>query len=120
MNSIQYYLDIFEVTQQQLRKVAEAALSRGGDYCDFYFENTTFFRIFLSAAAITSDTSWAAEEFGGMFIFCFYVLYYFSLDSDILSLLFLNENFLSVPFISLFMFSMCLNTMRIAISIAIA
>ena len=49
MNSIQYYLDIFEVTHQQLRKVAETALSRGGDYCDFYFENTTFFNLLLNA-----------------------------------------------------------------------
>ena len=54
MNSIQYYLDIFEVTQQQLRKVAEAALSRGGDYCDFYFENTTFFNLLLKDGVVSS------------------------------------------------------------------
>ena len=35
------YLDHFEVTTDLLRKVIGAAMSKGGDYADLYFEHTT-------------------------------------------------------------------------------
>jgi TldD protein len=38
--SINNYLDHFEVTPALLRKVMTAAMSRGGDYADLYFEHT--------------------------------------------------------------------------------
>ena len=34
------YLDRFEVDEQLLRRVMAAALERGGDYCDLYFEHS--------------------------------------------------------------------------------
>ena len=54
MNSRQYYLDIFKVTEKQLEKVVATALSRGGDFCDFYFENTTFFNLLLKDGVVSS------------------------------------------------------------------
>lgn len=42
MNDKTYYLNTFKVTECQLRKLVETALSRGGDYADLYFENTSF------------------------------------------------------------------------------
>ena len=54
MNSIQYYLDTFKVTQQQLQTVAATALARGGDFCDFYFEYTTFFNLLLKDGTVSS------------------------------------------------------------------
>ena len=54
MNTKQYYLDIFKVTEEQLEKVVATALSRGGDYCDFYFENTTFFNLLLKDGTVSS------------------------------------------------------------------
>lgn len=35
-----FYLDTFKVRDIDLEKLAEVALSCGGDYCDLYFENT--------------------------------------------------------------------------------
>ncbi len=54
MNSRQYYQDIFKVTERQLEKVVATALSRGGDFCDFYFENTTFFNLLLKDGVVSS------------------------------------------------------------------
>ena len=36
----QFYLDIFGVSDIDLQKLTETALSHGGDWCDLYFENT--------------------------------------------------------------------------------
>ncbi len=36
----QFYLDIFRVSDIDLQKLTETALSHGGDWCDLYFENT--------------------------------------------------------------------------------
>lgn len=49
-----YYFDIFNVTPQELEKVTAAALSRGGDYCDMYFEYTTFFNLLLKDGIVSS------------------------------------------------------------------
>ena len=47
MNDKTYYLNTFKVTECQLQKLVETALSRGGDYADLYFENTSFFNLLL-------------------------------------------------------------------------
>ena len=54
MDSIQYYQNIFEVTQEQMRTVTRTALSRGGDYSDLYFEHTTFFNLLLKDSEVSS------------------------------------------------------------------
>ena len=54
MNNRQYYLNTFKTTQEQLDKVVAAALSRGGDFCDFYFEYTTFFNLLLKDGIVSS------------------------------------------------------------------
>ena len=54
MNNTQYYLDTFGTTERELEKVTEAALSRGGDYCDLYFEYTTFFNLLLKDGVVSS------------------------------------------------------------------
>lgn len=54
MNCETYYLDIFKVTRPQLRKLVGTALSRGGDYADLYFENTSFFNLLLKDGEVSS------------------------------------------------------------------
>lgn len=49
-----HYFDIFKVSHQDLAKVTAAALSRGGDYCDMYFEYTTFFNLLLKDGVVSS------------------------------------------------------------------
>ena len=53
-NTKQYYLDTFKVTEEDLQKVTAAALARGGDYCDLYFEYTTFFNLLLKDGVVSS------------------------------------------------------------------
>lgn len=54
MNDKTYYLNTFKVTECQLRKLVETALSRGGDYADLYFENTSFFNLLLKDSEVSS------------------------------------------------------------------
>ena len=54
MNNRQYYTDIFRVSDQQLQALAAAALSHGGDFCDMYFEHTTFFNLLLKDGVVSS------------------------------------------------------------------
>lgn len=54
MNTTQYYLDIFKTTLQELEIVTKAALSRGGDFADLYFEYTTFFNLLLKDGVVSS------------------------------------------------------------------
>ena len=54
MNSKSYYQDIFKVTEQQLKTLAATALSHGGDFCDLYFEHTTFFNLLLKDGVVSS------------------------------------------------------------------
>ena len=54
MNTTQYYLDIFKITPQELDTVIKAALSRGGDFADLYFEYTTFFNLLLKDGVVSS------------------------------------------------------------------
>ncbi len=54
MNDKTYYLNTFKVTECQLQKLVETALSRGGDYADLYFENTSFFNLLLKDSEVSS------------------------------------------------------------------
>ena len=54
MNHRQYYFDTFKVSEEDLRKVTAAALSRGGDYSDLYFEYTTYFNLLLKDGVVSS------------------------------------------------------------------
>ena len=49
-----YYTDIFKVSPQQMGLVTQKALSRGGDYCDLYFEYTTYFNLLLKDGEVSS------------------------------------------------------------------
>lgn len=48
------YLNIFKVTQENLRTLAQTALGYGGDYADLYFENTTYFNLLLKDGVVSS------------------------------------------------------------------
>lgn len=54
MNTKQYYLDLFQVTEEQLQTLSATALSHGGDYADLYFEHTTFFNLLLKDGVVSS------------------------------------------------------------------
>ena len=50
----QHYLDLFRVTRPQLDSLVGEALQHGGDYCDLFFENTTYASLALRDGAVTS------------------------------------------------------------------
>ena len=50
----QHYLDLFRVTRSQLDTLVGEALQHGGDYCDLFFENTTYGSLALRDGAVTS------------------------------------------------------------------
>ena len=54
MNEKTSYLNIFKVTEPQLQSLTATALAHGGDYCDLYFEHTTFFNLLLKDGAVSS------------------------------------------------------------------
>lgn len=54
MNTRQYYLDLFKVSESQLQTLTSTALSHGGDYADLYFEHTTFFNLLLKDGVVSS------------------------------------------------------------------
>ncbi len=54
MNTRQYYLDLFKVSESQLQTLAATALAHGGDYSDLYFEHTTFFNLLLKDGIVSS------------------------------------------------------------------
>ena len=49
-----HYLDIFRVDVPRLDCLVAEALRHGGDYCDLYFENTTYGNLVLRDGAVTS------------------------------------------------------------------
>lgn len=49
-----YYLDLFKVSEEGLRQLTAAALSKGGDYADLYFEHTTYFNLNLKDSVVSS------------------------------------------------------------------
>jgi len=54
MNCKEYYTDIFKVGQEQMQLITDAALSRGSDYADLYFEYTTYFNLLLKDGEVSS------------------------------------------------------------------
>ena len=54
MNTKQYYLDIFKVSQPQLKTLTDTALAKGGDFSDLYFEHTTYFNLLLKDGVVSS------------------------------------------------------------------
>ncbi len=48
------YLNIFKVTEAQLETIAATALAHGGDWCDLYFEHTTYFNLMLKDGVVSS------------------------------------------------------------------
>ena len=50
----QHYLDLFQVGQPQLDTLVSEALRHGGDYCDLYFENTTYGNLTLRDGIVNS------------------------------------------------------------------
>ena len=54
MNDRTYYLNIFKVSEPQLQTLTATALAHGGDYCDLYFEHTTFFNLLLKDGVVSS------------------------------------------------------------------
>ena len=54
MNCKEYYTEIFKVAPEQMKLITETALSRGGDYCDLYFEYTTYFNLLLKDSEVSS------------------------------------------------------------------
>lgn len=54
MNTIQYYLDLFKVSETQLNTLTATALAHGGDYSDLYFEHTTYFNLLLKDGVVSS------------------------------------------------------------------
>ena len=51
---INYYLNIFNITELQLNQLTSKALARGGDFADLYFEHTTFFNLNLKDGVVSS------------------------------------------------------------------
>ena len=49
-----HYLNIFNITEPQLRLLTAKALSKGGDFADLYFEHTTFFNLNLKDGVVSS------------------------------------------------------------------
>ena len=54
MNGNQYYLNIFKVTENQLKMLTDTALAHGGDFSDLYFEYTTYFNLLLKDGVVSS------------------------------------------------------------------
>ena len=53
----QQYLDMFGVTEQDLLRLTREGISRGGDYVDLFFENTTYGNLMLRDGAVSSGGS---------------------------------------------------------------
>lgn len=51
------FLDIFRVSEEALRRLISEALSRGGDFADLYFENTTYGNLTLRDSVVASGGS---------------------------------------------------------------
>ena len=54
MMDFRYYSDIFKVSQENLRRLTETAIRRGGDFADLYLENTTYFNLLLKDGVVSS------------------------------------------------------------------
>ena len=54
MNIRSHYTDIFKVSEEDLGRLTATALATGGDFCDLYFEHTTFFNLLLKDGVVSS------------------------------------------------------------------
>ena len=54
IRSKQYYLDLFRTGEPQLDTLVAESLRHGGDYCDLYFENTTYGNLVLRDGTVAS------------------------------------------------------------------
>ena len=54
INDKRYYLDTFRVTEDDLRSLAAEGLRSGGDFCDLFFENTSYRDILLRDGEVSS------------------------------------------------------------------
>ncbi|MBQ9410125.1 MAG: TldD/PmbA family protein [Bacteroidales bacterium] len=57
IQSKQYYLNIFQVDVPLLETAIAEGLESGGNYCDLYFENTSYGSLLLRDGAVTSGGS---------------------------------------------------------------
>ncbi len=48
------YLNIFKVSELQLQEIVATGLKHGGDFCDLYFEHTTYFNLMLKDGVVSS------------------------------------------------------------------
>lgn len=58
----EYYTAIFGVDRPELRSLVSRAMRRGGNYCDIFFENTSYGSLSLRDGAVTSGGS--HQDFG--------------------------------------------------------
>ena len=49
-----YYLDLFQVTVEQLAALAAEGIRGGGSYCDLFFENTAYHELLLRDGIVSS------------------------------------------------------------------
>ena len=49
-----YYLDLFQVTGEQLAALTAEGIRGGGSYCDLFFENTTYHELLLRDGIVSS------------------------------------------------------------------
>ena len=49
-----YYLDLFQVTVEQLAALTAEGIRGGGSYCDLFFENTTYHELLLRDGIVSS------------------------------------------------------------------
>ncbi len=50
----EHYLNLFKVNEQQMQSIVATALAHGGDYCDLYFEHTTYFNLTLRDGVVSA------------------------------------------------------------------
>ena len=57
MKTLNDFLETFKITPPQLELLTSRALSRGGDFCDLYFEYTTYTNLLLKDGEVSSGGS---------------------------------------------------------------
>ncbi len=57
MKTINDYMDTFAIAPPRLEQLTARALSKGGDFCDLYFEHTTYMNLLLKDGEVTSGGS---------------------------------------------------------------
>ena len=57
MNDRQYYLDRFGVSEQQLRSLVAEGMKGGGDWCDLFFEDSTYTELLIRDGTVNAAVS---------------------------------------------------------------